>query len=291
MAIPIETAWREGAISLINIDAALAHSVSQQLLAHALQKDKAYLLTYPECCPSAQELALYHSYLLRYQQGEPLEYICQHTEFYSLRFTVNESVLIPRHDTELLVDEALLVLHNIENPSVLDLGTGSGAIAISLATHLSKATIMATDISEDALKLARLNASAHHCQHIQFIQSHWFSDLAPKRFDCIVSNPPYLCFSEWQESVALHREPELAFVGGDDGLDAFRVIVEGAPSYLKENGCLLFEHGCLQGDHVQDILRQSGFFDVFSVNDLSGHTRLTRARYKARCEATNHMIV
>lgn len=273
----IESTWRHGALSL-NDPPDRAMMVSQLLLAHALKCDRAYLLSYPEKELLLHDKTDYDSFLARYRGGEPLAYICGMTEFYSLQLMVNEHVLIPRPETELLVDEALAVLTQLSHsPSILDMGTGSGAIAISLAMALPNAKVTALDVSTAALSVAVANAKYHGCEQINFVHSNWFDSLLCQQFDCIVSNPPYLTAHEWQMSQELHKEPSDAFIGGDDGLVAYREIAQHAKHYLKPGGIILFEHGYQQADAVRDILQAARYRDVFSVYDLLGHERVTGA--------------
>lgn len=277
----IESAWRNAYTALPG-DAHFAMLVSQVLLAQALKKDRAYLHAYSDHSLPDEVMHAYDALLLRYKAGEPLAYLCGETEFYSFNFIVNQHVLVPRPETEKLVDEAAAVLRVLQpEASVLDMGTGSGAIAISLAKLFPNTKITALDVSEEALVVARLNAEKNACQQIEFIQSHWFDALPKTLFDCIVSNPPYLRFDEWQYSQPLHAEPAHALIGsGDDGLGAYREIAHGARTYLKENGTLMFEHGYTQAEAVRDILQQAGYCDVFSVYDLLGHERVTYASWR-----------
>jgi release factor glutamine methyltransferase len=278
----IEATWRSGAALLKETVSDRYIHVSQTLLAHVLQKERAYLYAYPEkSIPDVVQHA-YRALLARFLQGELLQYLCGNTEFYSLDFIVNEHVLIPRPETELLVEQAIASMQSTVSldPAILDLGTGSGAIAISLALHFPKARVTAIDISEEALRVASENARRHACQaRIQFICSHWFNALSTLSFDCIVSNPPYLRLDEWQQSSALHREPQGAFIGGVDGLDAFREIAMCAKNHLKPEGVLLFEHGFAQAAQVRDILQEASYCEVFSVRDFAEHERVTVGRF------------
>lgn len=274
MTDTIESVWRSVAIS---DEMTLA---AQVLLAHVLQQDRAYLYTYPERIVSAEEKARYDLLWARYKAGEPLAYLVGQVDFYSHTFFVNQDVLIPRPETETLVDEAIKALHRMTHaPAVLELGTGSGAVAISLAAQFQRADIVAVDLSAAALHVALLNAQRHGCHNIRFIQSDWFQQVPIQAFDCIVSNPPYLRIDEWEASVALHHEPSHAFIGGEDGLAPYRIITRDASRYLASGGMLLFEHGYTEANAVRDILKQAGYCDIFSVRDLLGHERVTGARF------------
>ena len=273
----LEIAWRKAATALAPLAFDRSAQVAQLLLAHVLQVERAHLFAYPlQTLSAAQQLA-YDAILLRHQQGEPLSYILGEVEFFSNSFLVNKQVLIPRPETELLVEQAIAQLAAHECPTILDLGTGSGAIAVSLAKALPAAHILAIDKSEAALSVARMNAARHDCLDVQFICSDWFCAVPLQQFDCIVSNPPYVSLADWQATPSLHYEPVSAFIGGTDGLDAYQAIAAKARHYLTREGVLLLEHGSLQADAVRDILQQEGYSDIFSVHDLSGHVRITCA--------------
>ena len=213
---------------------------------------------------------------------EPIAYIIGKQEFYGRDFVVDKGVLIPRPETELLVDsiiEDYNIHHLDKNIKILELGTGSGAISVSIANEILKAEIFAVDISSEALKIAQINAYNHKVnERIKFIQSDWFSNVGG-RYDYIVSNPPYIDYNE--KSVATGTrlfEPKLALYANDNGLAAYKAIINSASSYLKDGGKLLFEIGYNQRDKVLDILRECGFTDIFTKNDLAGHDRVIIAQ-------------
>jgi len=279
----IEATWRRGAAFLAETAKERCILVSQVLLAHVLKEDRSYLFTYPEKALSRATEDAYFALLARFQAGEPLEYICGGTEFYSLYFLINQHVLVPRPETEMLVEQAIAFLRQASYPtlSILDLGTGSGVIAISLAMRFQHASVTAIDVSEQALRVARENARRHGCDNrLTFLCSDWFSALPRTLFDCIVSNPPYLTVAEWRALKSLHGEPPRAFMGGIDGLEAFREIAESSKNYLKQGGMLLFEHGYAQAEQIRDILRQAGYCEVFSVRDFAQIERVTAAKYR-----------
>ena len=214
---------------------------------------------------------------------EPIAYIIGKQEFYGRDFVVDKSVLIPRPETELLVDsiiEDYNIHHLDKNIKILELGTGSGAISVSIANEILRAEIFAVDISSEALKIAKINAYNHKVnEKIKFIQSDWFSNVGESRYDYIVSNPPYIDYNE--KSVATGTrlfEPKLALYANDNGLAAYKAIINSAPSYLKDGGKLLFEIGYKQRDKVLDILRECGFTDIFTKKDLAGHDRVIIAQ-------------
>ncbi len=215
---------------------------------------------------------------------EPIAYIVGKQEFYGRDFVVDESVLIPRPETELLVDgiiEDYNARHSGKDIKILELGTGSGAISVSIANEVLRADILAVDISMDALEIAKINAYNHNVsEKIKFIQSDWFSNLAEGRYDYIVSNPPYVAHDEksYVAPATLLFEPKLALYADDNGFAAYKTIISSASSYLNDGGKLFFEIGHKQRDKILDILRECGFTDIFTKKDLAGHDRVVIAR-------------
>jgi release factor glutamine methyltransferase len=208
----------------------------------------------------------------RRARGEPLAYLVRGQEFYSLPLRVTPAVLIPRPETELLVDEALAHLPRGEVRAVLDLGTGSGALALALKRERPEAIVTAADVSPAALTVARANAERLGLA-VRFVESSWFASLARQRFDVIVCNPPYVA-SEDRAFAALGFEPRLALDGGVDGLDALRAVLAGAREHLTERGVLLLEHGHDQRAALVDFAETLGWRVVAAQADLSGHARV-----------------
>jgi release factor glutamine methyltransferase len=243
------------------------------LLAHILKKSRAYLYTYPEKILTPEEIKLFETLIARRQQGEPIAYLVGEQEFYSLNFKVTRDTLIPRPETEMLVEEAL---KHIQDAScqILELGTGSGAIAVTLAQLKPNVHVIATDISNAALEIAKENALIHQVNNIEFILSDWFSNLKLKTFDMIISNPPYI--AEYDHHLEnLSYEPINALTSGAQGLDALNHIIALAPEYLKPNGCLLVEHGFDQKESVQTLFNNAKFKDIQTLSDLAGNPRIT----------------
>lgn len=208
--------------------------------------------------------------------GRPVAQLVGHRGFWSLTLAVTEDTLIPRPATELLVERALERLVIDSTAEVLDMGTGTGAVALALATEQPKLRITATDISEAALTTAKQNAAALDIERIEFIQGDWLSATGKQSFDLIVSNPPYISDDEWEETDPdLRYEPELALRSGCDGLDAIRNIVADAPASLEPHGWLMIEHGFRQGPEVRKLFEQAGFNYIVTHNDLEGHPRVT----------------
>lgn len=246
---------------------------AQLLMLHALGKkphDRAWLHAHDTDMLAPTEQAAFDAGVQRRAAGEPLAYITGRKEFFGLDLLVDARVLVPRPDTETLVEWALAVLQAAPNLSVLDLGTGSGAIALALKATRPDLQLSAIDYSEEALAVARANAQRLQLD-VQFLQGSWL-DGVQARFQAILSNPPYIAAQD-QHLGALTHEPLQALASGPDGLDDIRRIVTQAPAHLLPGGWLLLEHGFDQAAAVRDLLTAAGFFDVQSRRDLSGTER------------------
>ncbi len=247
------------------------------LLTQVLKQSLSYIYACSDKILTKPQIQSYQKLIQRRQQGEPLAYIQQQKEFWSLNFRVTPDVLIPRPETELLVELTLKLLPQ-ETASIADLGTGSGAIIIALATEHPQWSCYATDISHSALSIARHNAKQHQCTNIQFFQSNWLQALAnnsAQKFDAIISNPPYISEQEYPHyQMGLHKEPKSALVSADNGLSDIKYIARTAINSLKPQGYLLLEHGYQQGLAVMEILRQYGYTQVQSYQDLAGLDRV-----------------
>lgn len=253
---------------------------AELLLAAALERPRSYLHAWPELVVPAKTLARFTDLVARRQSGEPIAYLLRRWEFWSLSLEVNAATLIPRPETELLVALALERLPFDRQVKVADLGTGSGAIALALATERPQAQIVATDQSAAALAVARRNAERLNLQQISFRQGHWCEPLSGERFDLIVANPPYIASSDahWQ-SGALRFEPACALVAGADGLEDLRAIIDAVPSYLDLGAWLLLEHGYDQGSSVPQLLAERGFMEVRDYADFAGVSRCSGGRW------------
>ena len=250
---------------------------AQWLLAHVLDCPRSWLLAHDDAALETAQLLRFRADLARRAAGEPLAYVHGEKEFHGLTLQVNPQVLVPRPDTEVLVDWALDCLRQgVAQPSVLDLGTGSGAIALALAKAWPAATVCAVDASTPALEVARANGERLGLP-VEWLCSDWWSALAQRRFDLIVSNPPYIAEDD-PHLAALQHEPLMALTPGGDGLGALRRIVHGAANHLHPGGWLLLEHGFDQATAVRNLLVAQGFLDVQSRSDLAGHLRCTGAR-------------
>ncbi|HVO47611.1 MAG TPA: peptide chain release factor N(5)-glutamine methyltransferase [Steroidobacteraceae bacterium] len=249
------------------------------LLAHALSMSRTQLKTHPEIIPSAERARRYEELIARCATGEPVAYIIGYRDFWTLRLAVDPSVLVPRPETELLVERALALVSGPQ-ATVADLGTGSGAIALALASERPDWKITATDRSEAALTTARTNALSLGLGRVEFVHGDWFAPLAGRRFDLLVSNPPYIDGADPAlHQPALMREPREALTPGPDGMSCLRAIIHLAPQYLERHGWLLLEHGSDQATAVARELVVRGFGHVRSHRDLAGHDRATEAQW------------
>jgi len=250
------------------------------LLAHVLGKDRAWLFAWPEYQLDETQLEQYRQLLERRRRGEPLAYLTGHREFWSLDLEVSPAVLIPRPETELLVELAL-DLELPEQTRVLELGTGSGAIAIALAGERPGWKITATDASTAALDIARRNAARHQTSNILFARGHWYQALPRDRtYRLILGNPPYVMAGDPHLlEDGLPWEPPEALAAGSDGLADLRIIIGEAPAHLLPGGWLLVEHGFDQGKAVRDLFGGAGFTQVVTRQDLGGQDRVTLGCY------------
>lgn len=251
---------------------------AELLLAHVLNKPRSYLYTWPEQRLSQDQ---YTGFLLAIDQraaGEPVAYLTGHREFWSLDLQVTTEVLIPRPETELLVEIALQLLPET-TCKIADLGTGSGAIALALASERPDWNIIGTDISTAALNIARSNAKALNLETLEFVASHWFENLPKHNYQLIVSNPPYVA----NKDPHLHHgdvrfEPQIALKSGADGLQDLRQLISGAQEYLQPNGWLMLEHGYDQAKPITKLLVQAGFTSTKTYHDLAQQPRVTIGR-------------
>jgi release factor glutamine methyltransferase len=249
---------------------------AELLLAHALALPRARLRSHPEATAGADVARRYRELLERRATGEPLAYLTGEKEFWSLPLRVTAAVLVPRPETELLVERGLAVGPK-DRARAADLGTGSGAIALALAAERPNWQVLATDVSEAALGIARANARALALERVQFRRGSWFEPLGAERFDLIVSNPPYVAADD-PALGALQHEPRLALTPGNDALGALREIIRGAPAHLLPGGWLLLEHGATQGEAVRRELALAGMRYIRSHPDLAGLERATEGQ-------------
>ena len=248
------------------------------LLAAAIGKSRSYLHTWPERIVSSEAALTFAQYLQRRRSGEPVAYILGQQGFWNLDLEVAPHTLIPRPDTELLVETAMALLPATPT-RVLDLGTGTGAIALALASERPQWQVTAVDRVLEAVALAERNRQRLQLNNVQVLSSHWFDSLQGERYELIISNPPYIA-AEDPHLVAgdVRFEPSSALVAGVDGLDDLRIIISQAPAHLQAGGWLLLEHGYDQAAAVRELLTKHGFEQVESRIDLGGHERISLGR-------------
>ena len=216
------------------------------------------------------------------KQGSPIAYLTGRREFYALTLCVDRHVLIPRPETELLVDTALDLIRSVTTPTILDLGSGSGAIALAIAANVQEARLVATDIDERALQIAARNARHHNINRIKFLCSDWFTEVKDQRFDFIVSNPPYIDPNDPHLAQGDVRfEPQHALISADRGRADLSKIVEQASDHLHTRGWIALEHGYDQGEYVRNLLEQQNFTDIRTLKDLNQHDRVTLGQWFA----------
>lgn len=260
-------------------EAGIEFADARVLLRSVLAVDNAHLVAHPEKALTGEQNERYLALAQRRRAGEPVAYLTGEREFYGLAFKVTPAVLIPRPETELLVESALAFIpeNTAENAPVrlLDLATGSGCVAVAIATRRPRALVTATDVSSAALAVARENA-ARHAANIEFLESDWFAALAGRRFDVIVANPPYVAEDDPHLAEGdLRFEPGGALVAGPKGLDCIEIIVERAADFLAPGGRLLFEHGYDQGGCSRTLLEVAGYRDIATHRDLAGIERVS----------------
>jgi release factor glutamine methyltransferase len=255
-------------------------SEADGLLAHLLEKPRSWLIAHADDGLDAPTQAAFEALLRRREAGEPVAYITGWRGFWSLELEVSAATLIPRPETELLVEQALLRLPSGAPLELVDLGTGSGAIALALAHERPRWKITASDASSAALAVARRNARRLQLGQVRFVEGDWLAPLAGQCFDAIVSNPPYIEADDPHlQRGDLRFEPATALAAGVDGLDDIRRIVDAARAHLKAHGWLLFEHGWDQGEAVRSLLSSAGYSDVFTAKDLEDRDRVSGGRY------------
>lgn len=253
-----------------------ARREAEMLLLAVLGKPRAWLYAHAEDALDAEQAAAFAALLQRRCRGEPVAYLTGRRGFWSLDLRVTPATLIPRADTERLVELALQRLPPQRVLNVADLGTGSGAIALALARERPQARVVATDASAAALEVARANAVDNQVANVEFLEGTWFAPLATRRFDLIVSNPPYVAEHDAHlEQGDLRFEPRTALAAGADGLDDLRQIVAQAPVHLRSGSWLLLEHGYDQGAAVRGLLAAAGFAAVETWQDLGGNDRVS----------------
>ncbi len=253
---------------------------ARMLLEYVLQVNHAFLLTHPDQVLSSTESECFYQLVIQRIEGMPVAYLTNERAFYDLVFNVTTAVLIPRPETELLVDLALAKIPINETCRVLDLGTGSGIIAVTIAKHRPRANVVAIDLSVDAVSIARINANKLGINNISIIQGDWFNGLIGEKFNLVVSNPPYIAVHDPHlEQGDLRFEPRIALTSDEDGLACIRDIIRAAPIHLHPGGWLLLEHGYNQAAACRQLLIDESFSNIFSQPDLAGIIRVSGGQY------------
>ncbi|WP_445366978.1 peptide chain release factor N(5)-glutamine methyltransferase [Methylomonas sp. BW4-1] len=254
---------------------------AEVLLCHCLNKTRSFLRAWPEHQPGPQQIAQFQLLVKQRSQGTPVAYLTGQREFWSRNFKVSPDVLIPRPDTELLIELSLALLPKDRPSKIIDLGTGSGIIAITLAAERPLAQVFASDLSSAALAVARYNAQQLYTGNVRFVQSNWFENIEETGVDLIVSNPPYIADNDPHLTIGDVRfEPDSALISPNNGLQDIRQLAEQARLHLKDNGQLLVEHGYNQQSEVQAIFSEFGYQQINTHADLSGNPRVTSGIWK-----------
>lgn len=284
--LSIAQALRLGGKSLgssLEIPAETAALEAEILLCHCLQKTRAQLRTWPDTLLSKDEDTCYRRLLMRRQQGEPIAYITGYRDFWNLRLRVSPAVLIPRPETEHLVELALQKIPASARWQIADLGTGSGAIGLAIASERPHCHVTAVDISASSLEIARENAALNHIRNVSFHQGYWFTPLAGKHFQMIVANPPYIAeHDNHLQQGDLRFEPSQALSAKADGLEDLQHIISCAPDYLAEPGWLLLEHGYQQGEAVTTLLKKYAYREVQCHADYAQLERVSEGKFVTR---------
>ena len=254
----------------------------RMLVSHVLKRDRAWLAAHDDEVPSPDERARIVALAARRAAGEPMAYVLGEREFFGRTFRCTPAALIPRPETEHLVEHVLTLMEATAISTVLDVGTGTGCIALTLALERPNAQITALDVSPGALELARENAANLHAANVKFIQSNWFGAIeTDAKFDLIVSNPPYIVPGDAHLAQSdLRFEPAIALADTVDGLESYRQLARGAIRHVRDGGWLVVEHGYDQGRSVPSLLLNNGFIDVSTQLDLAGHPRVSAARWR-----------
>ena len=251
---------------------------AELLLCEVMMIDRAEIYAHPERPVEPAEIARFNALLHKRSQGYAMAHLLGSKEFWSLELEVNRHIFIPRPETECLVAAALNLIESDAAKKILDLGTGSGAIALAIASERPDCQLTAVDISPAALAVARNNAKQHGLDNIYFLESDWYGHIRPQRFDLILSNPPYIAQHD-VHLLAVRHEPRLALVGGADGMAAIDRILEKTPEYLATGAYLLLEHGYDQGQRVRNGFLQQGFQAVQTLPDLAKLERVTYGKF------------
>ena len=266
--------------SLLEISSDSASLDAEILMCQILKKERSFLRAWPDIELQSKQTNQFWSLIKQRQQGTPIAYITGNKEFWSRDFHVNPDVLIPRPDTELIIELSLKLILDNKPIKIIDLGTGSGIIAITLAAERLQADISATDLCLAALSIAKLNARKHDINNIKFYQSNWFANVPPIKFNLIITNPPYIAEDDVHLTQGdIRFEPRSALCSGKQGLNDIIIIADTARNFLEPGGHLLIEHGYDQQHSVQSILKEYHYDFVQTATDLSGQPRVTYGQW------------
>jgi len=253
---------------------------AELILAHCLEKNKTYLHTWPEKELNETQLSQFNTLISKRMTDYPVAYILGVKPFWTFDLIITPDVLIPRPETELLVETALDKIKDIKQPKILDLGTGSGAIALALASERYDATVIAADNSAQALEVARKNSKELNLNHqVSFIKSNWFDQITKQDFDLIISNPPYIDPDDEHMNGTIRFEPQQALTAPNKGMEDIEKIIKKSHSFLKKGGFLILEHGFDQAEKTARLLSNHGYLDIQSIKDLNNNWRLTFGKY------------
>lgn len=270
----------------------LGHDTGREvhiLLSLATGWSRSQILASPEQFLSDETFNEFQRFVKRRRDGEPIAYIAGEREFWSLPLFVSAATLIPRPETETLVEQALARIEPNTEKTVLDLGTGCGAVALAIASERADSRVIGVDVSVEALQVAELNRARLGLKNVRWLESDWYHALAGRRFDLIVSNPPYVADDDPHlREGDLPHEPPIALSSGRDGLDAIKIVIAGASQHLTDNGWLLLEHGFDQSDAVQSLFNENGFDEISTSQDLAGQPRISVGRKVESEEAARH---
>lgn len=263
--------------ALLDSDTAMLDT--ELILCHVLDRDRSYLRTWPEKELTLSQQASFDELIDRRRAGEPVAYLIGQQAFWTLDLLVSPDTLIPRADTELLVETAL-VLPIPSRAKVIDLGTGTGAIALALASEHSDWNVTGVDCADEVIALAQKNAERNHLSHVGFLKSHWFDAVGSQRFDLIVSNPPYIDEDDHHlDQGDVRFEPKSALVADNQGMADIEFIAREAKGYMNKGAWLMFEHGYDQGQKVRECLQGLGYTEVQTKKDLGQNDRITFGKY------------
>jgi release factor glutamine methyltransferase len=281
----IVNALKDAKQKLITSDSAKIDAES--LLCSVLKCDRSKLYAYPEQVLSMEQQTSFNKLIALRAEGHPVAYLTGHKEFWSLNLYVSQATLIPRPETELLVETALTLIPDDKETKLLELGTGTGAIAIAIASERNKSNITATDLSAKALLVAQQNARSHHVENISFKEADWFEIADIDSYDLIISNPPYICADDPHlQQGDVQFEPVTALASGADGLNDIRTIIKQAQHYLNSRGWLLLEHGYNQAAQVRQLFKDNGYTASASIKDYSGIERISMGQLAHQTSTT-----